>query len=271
MLTTKEKPFDAGKQTEGRMKEDETSIQRKNNTSAIEMKPQNGLSELITLEGNTPLTNSLILAEKFAKRHDNVINKIENLIQDDKNTDLNFKVSEYKDSTGRVLKMYIMDRRSFSILSMGFTGKKAMKWKIAFYDAFESMEKILLQQRDPFWQQERLEGKQTRRYLTDAIQKLVKFAELSGSKNPNIYYTNIPIMVNKTVFGLSKVSHDFRDTLNIDSLKQLQLVEWTVAQWLNNAVDECSDYHEPYYIIKNQLESLVNVIGHITPSPLIAA
>ena len=271
MLTTKKKPFDAAKQTEGQLKEVETPMQTQNNISMIEMKPKNALMKLITIKGNTPVTNSLIVSEKFFKRHDNIINKIGNLIIADKKDRLNFKEIFRMDSYGRKQKMYSMDRRSFSILVMGFTGEQAMEWKHSFYDAFESMEKILLQQMNPLWQQDRLESKKYRHELTDAIQKLVIFAELSESKNPNIYFTLFSKMINKTVFDLSKVPHNFRDTLDTDSLKQLQLVEWKIAQWLNNAVDECSDYHDPYYLIKNKLDSLVNVIGQISPTPLIAA
>ena len=146
---------------------------------------------------------------------------VETLRKTDYGDRLNFEPTYYKDSCGRRQKMYSMDRRSFSILVMGFTGQVAMKWKHSFYDAFESMEKVLLQQTS-LWQQDRIEGKKCRHDLTDAIQKLERFAALSGSNKAHIYYNLITRMINKTVFGLSKVPQNFRDTLNNDSLKQLQ-------------------------------------------------
>ena len=232
------------------------------------MESKNALTKI---QKNKIVTNTHIISKKFKRSHKNIMRAVEILKKTDHEDRLNFEPIFYKDSYGREQKMYSMDRRSFSILVMGFTGEQAMEWKHSFYDAFESMEKILLQQADPQWQQDRLKGKQTRCDLTDAIQKYERFAELSGSKNAHRYYNLITRLINKTVFGTSEVPQNFRDTLNNVSLNHLQFVERHTTQWLDNAVAECLDYHEPYNIIKNKLKSLVNVIGHITPTPLIAA
>ncbi len=270
MIITKEKPLDAAKQTEGLLNEVKTPMQNQNNTSAILIKANTNLNQLAEIQHNKIVTHTLILSKKFKRPHKNIMRAVENLRKTDYGDRLNFEPIFYKDSYGRRQKMYSMDRRSFSILVMGFTGKVAMKWKHSFYDAFESMEKVLLQQ-SVTWQHDRIEGKKYRHDLTDAIQKLERFAELSGSKKAKNYYNLISRMINKTVFGLSKVPKNFRDTLSEDSLKQLQLVEWKIAQWLEKAIDGCSDYHEPYYIIKTKLKSLIEVIGNIKPTPLIAA
>ena len=90
------------------------------------------------------VTDSLMVAVKFQKRHKDVLKKIKNVIQDDVDNQLIFAPVKYKDKKGELRKKYIMDRRSFSILCMSFTGKNALKWKNRFYDAFEVMEKALL-------------------------------------------------------------------------------------------------------------------------------
>ncbi|MCW1316739.1 Rha family transcriptional regulator [Campylobacter jejuni] len=72
----------------------------------------------------------------------NIIAQIKALPQDDF-THLNFKASNYKDSTGRILPCYNLTRDGFSLLVMGFTGEKAYKWKIEFIKAFNEMEKTL--------------------------------------------------------------------------------------------------------------------------------
>ncbi len=58
------------------------------------------------IKKNQVKTTSKDVSEKFGKRHDRVIRSIENIILMDKDTRLIFGVSEYKDSTGRNLKMY---------------------------------------------------------------------------------------------------------------------------------------------------------------------
>lgn len=39
--------------------------------------------------------------------------------------------------------MYIMNRDGFSLLAMGFTGKKALEWKLKYINAFNEMERQL--------------------------------------------------------------------------------------------------------------------------------
>ncbi|QTA92113.1 Rha family transcriptional regulator [Desulfonema magnum] len=102
--------------------------------------------QLVMVKEGRPVTTSLSVAEKFKKEHRNVLRDIRNLIDMDKNTELRFELSEYKDSTGRPLPIYIMDRDAFSILTMGFTGKKAFRWKLDYIAAFNAMEARLCQQ-----------------------------------------------------------------------------------------------------------------------------
>ena len=88
-------------------------------------------------------TTSLQIAEVFEKRHDNVLAKISELPSDEF-TRLNFKVSEYVDSTGRKLPMYKITKDGFALLVMGFTGERAYKWKIEYIKAFNLMQEELL-------------------------------------------------------------------------------------------------------------------------------
>ena len=83
-----------------------------------------------------------MIAEKFEKEHKNVLRDIQNLTAslDQDFTKLNFELSAYKDSTGRTLPMYNLTRDGFSLLVMGFTGEKALQWKVAFINAFNAME-----------------------------------------------------------------------------------------------------------------------------------
>ena len=271
MVQIKEKPFVAGKQTEGQLKGVYTPMKRQNNIPSINMKQNNDLSELITCNGNVPITNSLIVAEKFQKRHDNVISKIENLIISEKKGRLNFKETSKIDTWNRLQKVYLIDKKSFMVLAMRFTGGKALDLQITFVEAFEKMERILLNQQNASWQQARVEGKQTRMELTDTIQRLVDLAHANGSNHADKYFISITKMLYKQVFNLKKVPAQFRDSLYMNELYQLQLVEWKVADWLNESLDICLDYHEPYLEIKKKLKNLVAVIGVINLNSQIAA
>lgn len=84
-------------------------------------------------------TTSKDVAKIFDKQHQHIIAKIQELPQDDFSQS-NFRPTSYIDSFNREQKMYHLTRDGFSLLAMGFTGKKAYKWKIQFIDAFNKME-----------------------------------------------------------------------------------------------------------------------------------
>ena len=98
----------------------------------------------VRMKDQQAVTTSLQVAETFGKRHKNVIQAIENKIQSAENSadyQNMFAKGTYKDSKGRTYPMYYMNRDGFTLLAMGFTGKKAMKFKLEYIEAFNSMEK----------------------------------------------------------------------------------------------------------------------------------
>lgn len=95
------------------------------------------------------VTTSVRMAEVFGKRHDNILRQINSLIgslreQQDfsplKNEEAKFAVANYKDEQGKLRKQYIMNRDGFTLLAMGFTGSKALKFKLQYIQAFNEME-----------------------------------------------------------------------------------------------------------------------------------
>lgn len=57
--------------------------------------------------------------------------------------DRNFILSEYTDTKGETRKQYILTRDGFTLLAMGFTGARAMQFKVAYITAFNRMESII--------------------------------------------------------------------------------------------------------------------------------
>lgn len=100
-------------------------------------------SELVTIQNGKSVTSSLQIAETFSKEHRNVIRDIENLKIDVLKFEQMFSPSYYLDSYNRKQPMYIITRDGFTLLAMGFTGKKALQFKIAYIDAFNQMEDII--------------------------------------------------------------------------------------------------------------------------------
>ena len=100
--------------------------------------------DLEIIEGQIT-TTSLQIAEHFGKRHTHVLRAIRNLLAElPENARPNFGLSEFTDDTGRKLPAYRITRDGFTLLAMGFTGKEAMQWKVAYLTAFNKMEQELL-------------------------------------------------------------------------------------------------------------------------------
>ena len=106
---------------------------------------------LMIYENDTVVVSSKMVAEKFNKRHDNIIQSLTLKLRGANKDRLSqhFFKSSYKDESGKKNTMYLMDRDGFSFLVMGFTGEKADKWKLDFIDAFNEMERALIDMEEP--------------------------------------------------------------------------------------------------------------------------
>ncbi|MEQ6288817.1 Rha family transcriptional regulator [Escherichia coli] len=97
----------------------------------------------ITIINGRVVTTSLAVANYFTKRHERVLDRIRNLECSAEFTEHNFVLSEYTDASGRKLPCYQITRDGFAFLAMGFTGKRAARFKEAYINAFNQMEKQL--------------------------------------------------------------------------------------------------------------------------------
>ena len=102
------------------------------------------MNELVIMHDKQAVTTSLKVAEIFEKRHDHIIRDISNLSKDVPNFGEMFVQSYEPDSYGRNRKMFYMNRDGFTLLAMGFTGSKAMEFKLKYIDAFNKMEKQII-------------------------------------------------------------------------------------------------------------------------------
>jgi len=95
----------------------------------------------ITLINDQPRTLSIDVAEYFGKSHKNVIRQLRTLTKSCPSVfnRRNFAPIEYTDDRGRQQPCYSITKDGFILLAMGFTGPKAMQFKIAYIEAFNQM------------------------------------------------------------------------------------------------------------------------------------
>ena len=105
------------------------------------------------------VTSSLLIAEKFGKEHKHVLDAIRELIKGcaENSADPMFEETTYINGQNKqAYPMFLMNRDGFTLLAMGFTGKKAMQFKLEYIKAFNKMEAIIKEQTKPKSQAEML-------------------------------------------------------------------------------------------------------------------
>lgn len=100
----------------------------------------------VTVENGQVVVSSRDVAEKFEKQHKDVLETIRLMTAENSALLSMFFLSEYTTVQNKKLPMYLMNRDGFSLLCMGFTGAKALEWKLKYIDAFNKMEKTLTEQ-----------------------------------------------------------------------------------------------------------------------------
>lgn len=100
----------------------------------------------ITNQNGSLVVSSREVAKNFGKQNQHVMQAIRDLETSVKNSTNLFIESVYEDSYGRKQNEYLLTRDGFSLLVMGFTGKKALEWKLKYIEAFNKMENALKEQ-----------------------------------------------------------------------------------------------------------------------------
>jgi len=98
------------------------------------------MNKLVTIKNKEPVTDSLRISDSFDKRHDHLLRDIDSLKDDVPNFGEMFIESNVPDFYNRTRRIYYMTKDGFALLAMGFTGKKAMKFKLQYINAFNQME-----------------------------------------------------------------------------------------------------------------------------------
>jgi Rha family phage regulatory protein len=156
----------------------------------------------VTVLNGTPVVSSRKIAEVFEKRHDHILRDIRNIEKSlpkigESKWSGNYIPTVYK-NRGKEYPEYQLTEDGFTLLAMGFTGDKALKFKITYIERFNLMKKFIEDR-----QVARIEYPE----LTAMIHKV--------NENPNqFHYSNEADMINKIVLGMKskefKIKHDIR-------------------------------------------------------------
>ena len=197
--------------------------------------------KLVFIENDQPVTTSLKVAEVFDKNHQHVMRDIRGLIgqvEDVSKIGQMFQEAEHADKYGRPQPMYLMNRDGFTLLAMGFTGAKALKFKLAYISAFNKMEEklkaLLAEGKDTFWFKTRAQGKLTRKSETSVIKTFIAYAKHQGfTGEDKDIYRQFSIWAN-IIAGLPL--RNGRDNATVRQLNLVDLAENGIKNVLINGM-----------------------------------
>ena len=106
----------------------------------------------IEADGETLTTDSRKVSAVFGKRHDRVLRAIDNLLKNlhgEHRAMFGDMLVQVDIGNGAVRhdRAYSITRDGFNLLVMGFTGEKALNYKLAYIDAFNGMAAFIKNQR----------------------------------------------------------------------------------------------------------------------------
>lgn len=190
---------------------------------------------LVFLENDTPLTTSRIVAEKFGKRHDHVVRDIKTIVEQMASVSdapkiggvKMFNQTTYTDKKGETRPMYLITKDGFALLAMGFTGKKALQFKLKFIDAFNHMEDALRELTanpiiDERWLETRLGTKISHKPFTDAVALLISHVRRFGDTRPDKFFYGHITNILQNACGIRRGQRDKAPVANLNKLDQVQ-------------------------------------------------
>lgn len=186
------------------------------------------MKELMLFEkGEQAVVSSRVIAERFGKRHDNVLRDIKSilggLLKNEEAPFAYFVESVYcENQNGKFYPEFLMNRDGFSLLVMGFTGDEALMWKVRYIKAFNAMDAFIRERLSTEWLVTRKQGKLVRRNETDAIALLIPYAEEQNSRNMRKQAYNI---YTKLVNSLVGIGSGQRDTAPFKTLSTIVFLE----------------------------------------------
>ncbi|MER2226149.1 MAG: Rha family transcriptional regulator [Carnobacterium sp.] len=216
------------------------------------------MTNLVIIKDEQPVTTSLQIADDFEKEHHDVIKSINKLKEDVGSFSEMFLEGIEADSYGRPRKIYFMNRDGFTLLAMGYNGKKALDFKVKYIQAFNYMEGQLVKSvSDDPWDTLSLmfaASKQTKDEVKKVKSRVINLEE-NTSINPG-KYSYIGRRISQKV---RQVGKERKWTMNKDQLALLY-------KDLNKAVAEVSGVKTRSQLREKHFDNVMDMIDDWEPS-----
>lgn len=162
---------------------------------------------LVVIQNRQVVTSSLQIADSFNKQHKHVLDAIDELLGAAGNlADLFYEDSYIHPQNKQRYRMYYMNRDGFTLLAMGFTGKKAIQFKLQYIQAFNRMEQQLFEMNLPSYEisdpvaraTKWIEEEQQRQQLIQTVEEqkpMVMFANAIAGSTSSILIRELAVLL----------------------------------------------------------------------------
>lgn len=172
------------------------------------------MNQLVFRKNDQVVTSSRNVSRDFDKQHKHVLEAIDSIKGVAGNwADLFYETTYIHEQNKQEYREFLMNRDGFTLLAMGFTGKKAIQFKLKYIESFNQMEKQLKKLHqpsymidDPIRRAEKWIEEQKERQILKEINN--KKDQLIGELKPKADYTDI-ILKNKSLMTITQIAKDY--------------------------------------------------------------
>lgn len=236
------------------------------------MKPsvtKTDVQKAVKISRTQPTVSSTDVAKLFGKQHKNVLRDIENmqisLLKIEPSDSKYFKDTSYINSRNKTYKRFDLTREGFDLIVLGFTGDKALQYKVWFIDEFHKKTKTIAShkaiassnQDNTMWLKLREESKEARLKLTDAIKEYELPQRIEEGKAHEKFLTtriiNYTQLIYKKLGIVLPAGTNPRDVLSPRELIKLEDAEVYVSAQIKALTEDGTHYKQAYQEIKKEL------------------
>lgn len=196
------------------------------------------MDNLVIMKDQQAVTSSLQVAKTFNKNHRDVLRAVDDLKEGVAQNwaDLFYEDTYTHPQNKQQYRIIYMNRDGFTLLAMGFTGKKAMKFKLKYIEAFNKMESHI-----------KTGGFKVPSTMAEALRLAADQQEQIETMKPKATYYDL-ILQNKDLMSVTPIAKDYG--MSATKLNQL-LAEWGIQykqgrQWILYAKYQNKGYTQSF-------------------------
>jgi hypothetical protein len=219
----------------------------------------------VEIYDDEPRTGTFLISQGLNYEHRRIVELVKKYESDFEDFS-RLKRRKLNSTGGRAANEFLLDEDQFMFLgTLLRNSKKVVRFKKAIIKQFGKCRRRLEQldrfRQQPEYQVTRNAGKIVRKQTTDAMQRFVEYAESQGSRNANMYYSNITRMLNGLLFIVEGKYKNLRNVMDIQQLMTCSSAEQIIDRGLLDGMSRKKPYKEIYKNVRGRVEQFAELHG----------